>query len=363
MSRVLILANSSVGLFGFRNELLLELTNKYEVYASLPDHLHDEDFEAEGVKVIDTPINRRGVNPVQDIKLFFSYMKLLKQIKPDVVLSYTIKPNVYGGLACQCMKIPYLANVTGLGSALENPGMLQKITKFLYKIGLKGAYTVFMQNQANLDFFTNNNMVKSPLVLLPGSGVNTTRFSALLWPEDTREFIFISRIMKEKGIEELLYCAEQIKKEYPDVVFNILGACEEAYEETLKKLNDDEIIRYHGSVLDVRPYLEKVRCIIHPSYHEGMSNVCLEAASSARAVITTDKPGCRETVIPEKTGFLVRVADRDELVQAVKKFLNLSDEEQRKMGLSGRKYVEEYFDRKIVIKQYMDRIEQITKRK
>lgn len=360
MKKVLILANSSVGLYSFRNELLLELTNKYEVYASLPDDVNVEELKAEGIKVIETPINRRGVNPVQDLKLLMNYLKLLKEINPDVVLSYTIKPNVYGGVACQLKKVPYLANVTGLGSALENPGLLQTITKFLYKMGLRGADTVFMQNQANLEFFENNHMCKAPKVLLPGSGVNTDKFSKQEWPEEKNEFIFISRIMKEKGIEEYLYCAQKIREEFPQTRFHILGGCEESYEERLKQLNDEGTIIYHGSVKDVRPYLKDVRCIIHPSYHEGMSNVCLEAASSGKVVITTDKPGCRETVVDGVSGFTVSVQGKEELVEAVKKYLNLSDEEKKQMGDAGRKHVEDNFDRRIVINQYMTRIAKIV---
>ena len=156
MARISILANSSSGLYGFRNELVLELLKKYEVYASLPDKTNNAELEEEGCKVIETPINRRGMNPTEDIKLFCGYLSLMKQIKPDLVLSYTIKPNVYGGLACRIKGIPYMANITGLGSALENPGILQLLTKILYKSGLKNARTVFFQNNNNLEFFEKN---------------------------------------------------------------------------------------------------------------------------------------------------------------------------------------------------------------
>jgi len=360
MGRILILANNSAGLYGFRNELLIELTKEYEVYASLPDHTHDEEFEAEGIRVIDTQINRRGVNPVQDLKLLGNYLKILKEIKPDVVLTYTIKPNVYGGLACSIKKIPYLANITGLGSALENPGILQKITKMLYKIGLRSANTVFMQNQVNYDFCKANRLTKSEMVLLPGSGVNTEKFGVLPWPEEKKAFVYVSRVMKEKGIEEYIACAKAIKAEYPEVDFHILGFCEENYENELARLNEEGTIIYHGAVKDVRPYLEKVRCIIHPSFYpEGMSNVCLEAAASGRAVITTDRPGCRETVQDGVTGFVVPIQDKDSLIEAVKSFLDKSDEQQKSMGMAGREYVVSNFDRNIVVEQYMSRLKTI----
>lgn len=359
MARILILANSSSGLYGFRNELVLELLKKYEVYASLPDKTNNAELEAEGCKVIETPINRRGMNPTEDIKLFLCYLSLIKEIRPDIVLSYTIKPNVYGGLACGIKRIPYMANITGLGSALENPGILQTLTKTLYKTGLKKARTVFFQNNYNLEFFEKNRMCKAESVLLPGSGVNTERFCLLSWPKDKTRFVFISRVMREKGIEEYFECAKAIRAEYPDTEFHVLGYCEESYEEELKRLDSDGTICYHGNVLDVRPYLEQVKCIIHPSYHEGMSNVCLEAASCGRAVITTDRPGCRETVIDGKSGFTVPIKDKDKLIETVKRFMSMSNEEQKAMGLAGRKYVEENFDRNIVVEKYMTRIERI----
>lgn len=360
MKRVLILTNSSVGLFAFRNELVLELVKKYDVTVTFPDDEHEEELKQEGCKIIKTPINRRGVNPVEDMKLFFTYMKLLKNIKPDVVLTYTIKPNVYGGVACRLRKVPFLANITGLGAGLHDDGIIQKITKILYKQGIKGATAVFFQNRDNYEFFVNNIAKKDNMYILPGSGVNTDRFSLLPWPKDSTEFIFIARIMKEKGIEEYLTCAEEIKKDYPDVVFNIVGPCEEHYEKQLAEANEAGIIRYHGSVKDVRPFLEKVKCIIHPSCSEGMSNVCLEAAASGRVVITTDSPGCIETVKDGETGFVFETKNAEKLIEAVRAFLKLRDESAKQMGLAGRSFVKENFDRAIVVNEYLSRIEQIV---
>ena len=357
MSNILILSNSSSGLYGFRNEVILELLKTYKVFISVPDKANVDDLRGEGCEVIETPINRRGMNPIEDLKLLKTYLRLIKEIKPDVVLTYTIKPNVYGGLACRLKHVPYMANITGLGSALENGGILQFITKTLYRIGLKKADTVFFQNSFNLEFFESNRITKARKVLLPGSGVNIERFKPLGWPENSKSFIFISRIMKEKGIEEYLSCAKEIKKEYPESEFHLLGYCEERYGSELKELNDNGTICYHGSVNDVRPYLEKVACLIHPSFYpEGMSNVCLEAAASGRAVITTDRPGCRETVIDGETGYVIPTKDKDALIEAVKRFISLSADKQKQMGLEGRKYVSEKFDREIVIKEYSSRI-------
>ncbi|MCR5798964.1 MAG: glycosyltransferase family 4 protein [Lachnospiraceae bacterium] len=360
MKKILILANSSSGLYGFRNELVLNLLKEYEVYASLPDTTNNEELEKEGCRIIETRLNRRGMNPVQDFKLFLSYMKILSQIRPDAVLSYTIKPNIYGGMACRLKRIPYMVNITGLGSALENPGMLRKLAKILYKCGIKKASAVFLQNESNLQFFKDNKMTGSEMVLLPGSGVNTERFSYLPWPEGKTAFIFISRVMKEKGIEEYLACAKAIHEEHPEAEFHILGYCEEAYEDELKKLDSEGVISYHGSVKDVRPYIEQVKCIIHPSFYpEGMSNVCLESAACGRAVITTDKAGCLETVIDGKTGYVVPMKDKEKLTEAVRRFIALSEDEQREMGKAGREYVSERFDRRIVVDEYMKRLKKL----
>ncbi|SDA65798.1 galacturonosyltransferase [Lachnospiraceae bacterium G11] len=354
MSNILILANSSSGLYGFRNELVTELLKSHKVYVSVPDNTNVEELSSEGCQIIETPINRRGMNPVEDLKLFRTYLRLIKDIKPAVVLTYTIKPNVYGGLACRIKHVPYLANITGLGSALESGGLLGFITKSLYKIGLKKADTVFFQNKSNHDFFEEKHITKAPKALLPGSGVNIDRFVPLDWPEYVCRFLYISRIMKEKGIEEYLACAKEIKAEYPKTEFHILGYCEEGYEEELKKLNDEGIIEYHGSVKDVRPYLEKARCLIHPSFYpEGMSNVCLEAAACGRAVITTNRPGCVETVLDGESGYIVPTQNKTALISAVKSFLDLPSDKQKEMGSKGREYVVQHFNRQIVVDRYM----------
>lgn len=360
MKKVLILANSTVGLYSFRNELVLELLKKYDTTACVPDDTNEEILKSEGLKIIKTPINRRGMNPIQDIGLFFNYMKILKEIKPDVVLTYTIKPNVYGGFACGLRRIPFLANVTGLGTALENPGLVQKIAILLYRIGLSKANTVFVQNASNQTFVESKRISKVKTTLLPGSGVNTEKFAKLPWP-DTNEFVFISRIMKAKGIDEYLACAKAIREELPETVFHVVGPYEENYKDIIEEYHNAGIINYHGSVKDVRPFLEKVKCIIHPSYNEGMSNVCLEAAASGRAIITSDCPGCRETVQDGVTGFAVPRQDKEQVIEAVRKFLSLSAQEQKHMGDAGREYVVNNFDRNIVIREYMDRIDKLTK--
>ena len=390
--RILILANSSSGLLEFRGELIKALSEQgYEVSASLPELEEKERLEKLGCRVIHTLFARKGMNPFKDYGLLRTYKRLVKENRPAVVLTYTIKPNIYGGMACAALKVPCFANITGLGSALENPGLLGKLAAFLYRMGLKKDAVVFVQNPSNREFVLNRRLAKEEQVrLLPGSGVNLEHFALLPFPSDveglpdassaqaapdSREltgtgtsprfgteteaagFLFVSRVMKEKGIEEFLTAAKKLKAEQPQHTFTILGACEEDYSEQLAGLVHSGVIEYPGKVPDTRPYLEKAQCQVHPSfYSEGMSNVCLEAAASGRAVITTDHPGCREAVVEEVSGYLVKPRDAAALENAMRAFLALSHEERRAMGLAGRKHMEEHFDRRIVVNEYLEMI-------
>ncbi len=357
-NKILILANSSSGLLEFRGELISALKDRgYEVAASLPETEEKKRLEELGCKVIHTPFARKGMNPFKDLALLNTYRSLIRREAPLAVLTYTIKPNIYGGMASAGLKVPCFANITGLGSALENSGPLGKLATFLYREGLKKDAVVFVQNASNRDFVLKKRLAApEQVVLLPGSGVNLSHFAVKEMPEKSG-FLFVSRVMKEKGIEEFLKAAQNLKKEDPGIGFTVLGACEEDYTERLKRLKEQGIIEYPGKVPDTRPYLDKAQCQVHPSfYSEGMSNVCLEAAASGRAVITTDHPGCRETVKDKETGYLVKPRDAESLEKAMRSFLALSQEDKSAMGLAGRKYMEERFDRNIVVTAYMERI-------
>jgi len=361
MKKILLLANSSKGVYGFRNELVLKMLEQYEVFISVPDTVCTAELEAEGCKIIFTDINRRGMNPAEDFKLFISYQKLLKEIKPDLVLTYTIKPNIYGGFACRLRKIPYITTITGLGSAVEGNGLLQKLTSTLYRIAMKKASCIFFQNETNQRIFEERNIKGLTQKRVSGSGVDLQHFTYMEMPDsEPIRFLFVSRILKEKGIEEYLEAAKQIKKEYPNTEFWILGKCEDEYEAILQETQRDGVIRYFGMQKDVRQYLKDVHCLIHPSFYpEGMSNVCLEAAACGRAVITTDHTGCRETVEHAKTGYIVEKKNVLQLVNAIERFILLSKEDKCTMGKKGREKVECEFDRKKVTDSYIDTIHTI----
>lgn len=361
LKKILILANNDVGLYKFRKELMEELVKKNEVYISLPYGEYVPQLMELGCQFIDTSIDRRGTNPITDLKLLLKYIKIIKKVKPDVVLTYTIKPNVYGGLACRIMHIPYIVNITGLGSAVENSGLMQKVTLYMYKLAMKKANCLFFQNKENEKFFNENGIIRGNHRLIKGSGVNLKQFHMLEYPPEGKiEFVFISRIMKEKGIDQYLEAAEYIKGKYTNTRFHILGFCEEAYEDKLKLMQDKGIIEYQGMQRDIRMYLEKYHCTIHPTYYpEGMSNVLLESAASGRPIITTNRSGCRETIDEGITGFIVKSKDSNDLIKKIEKFINQPYEKKKEMGIAGRTKIEREFDRQIVVNAYLDEIETI----
>ena len=359
--KVLILANNSVGLFKFRKELLEALlANKHEVFISLPNGDFINEMQQMGCRFIETEISRHGTNPITDLALTKKYCSIIKSVKPDIVFTYTIKPNVYGGIACQLCNVPYVANVTGLGTAVENGGILQKITLTLYRIGLRKAKRVFFQNLANQNFMLKHEVVKNAHSLLPGSGVNLERFVSLPYPDETDgiHFVFISRIMREKGIEQYLDAAKYFTEGHPELHFHICGFCEPEYKGKLDEYIKNGTVIYHGMVRDVREIHKISHCTLHPSFYpEGISNVLLESCASARPIITTDRSGCKEVVDDGVNGYVVKQRDSEDLIQKIEKFLALTHEQKMQMSLAGRVKVEREFDRKIVVVAYLKELE------
>ena len=360
--KILILANNDIGLYNFRKELIEKLIElKYKLYISLPYGERVRDLVNMGCEYIETEVDRRGTNFFKDLKLFNKYRKIIKEKEPDIILTYTIKPNIYGGIAARFKKVLYICNITGLGTATENKSIVQKLIILLYKIALKNVKCCFVQNEENLQFLKNNKITNEERYkLIPGSGVNLEHFKLLPYPDEKEKikFLFISRIMKEKGIEQYLDTAKYITKKYKNTEFHILGFCEQEYNEILNDLQEKKVIYYHGLQKDVIPFLKECSCLIHPSYYpEGMSNVLLEASASGRPVITTDRSGCREIVEDGQTGFIVNQKDSKDLTEKVEKFIRLPIEERKNMGQAARKKVEKEFDRNIVINAYLKEIE------
>ncbi len=359
MENILVLTNNIGGLHSFRKEVMKAIVDiGFQVYISTPD---DDQrtlyFESIGCSIVKTEFNRRGTNPLADFNLMLAYRRLIKELSPKVVLTYTIKPNIYGGIACRLTHTPQLANVTGLGDALENPGALQKLSVALYRLGLSKAKRVFFQNKSNRERGIQLGIADESSVLLPGSGVNLSHHTFQPYAEDgVVRFLYIGRMLRDKGIVEYLNTAKFIKEKYPATEFQILGDCEGDYKKQLDEMVGAGVINYLGTTTDVRPFIGAVHCTIMPSYHEGMSNVNLESAANGRPVITTDVPGCRETVDDELSGYLVQPHSTESLIDAVERFLSLSYTEKANMGKAGRMKVEKEFDRQMVVDAYLKEI-------
>lgn len=343
-------------LWQFRRELISELLSRGEVVVSTPFVGREEELSGLGCRLIKTDVDRRGINPAKDLALFRRYRGIINSEKPDAVITYSIKPNIYGGIAASRAGVPYFVNVQGLGSAFSNRFLAPLVTE-MYRLALRKADTVFFENSGNLDVFVKKKVVsESKAVLLPGAGVDTDYYPLRDYPSDENglRFLFVGRIMKEKGVNELFAAAEKLKSEYGDKVhFDVAGFFEDAYSDRVKKLSDSGVITYLGFLEDVRPLYENCHCVVLPSYHEGMSNVLLEGASTGRPLITTDIPGCREAVIDGKTGSLCRPADTVSLYDAMKKFVGMTGDERRKMGLAGREHMETRFGKNYVINTTM----------
>ena len=362
--KILLLSNNANGIYLFRKEVLLAFRDRgYETVVALPTDKYCEKIKALGFRVIPTEMERRGSNPIHDFKLFLRYIKLLKEEKPDVVLTYTIKPNLYGGLACRIKRIPYLMNITGLGTALESSGIMAKTLLKFYQIVAARASCVFFQNGGNRQFMLDKGIGMGNNRLLPGSGVNLVEHPLMPYPNENDGVIFLAvlRIMKDKGIAEYLETARRIREEYPETRFYLVGDYEEdtkhIYEPLIKKLSDKGIIEYLGHIDNVPEVMAKSHVIIHPSYHEGLSNVLLEAAACGRPVLASDVPGCRETLQQGLSGILFHSEDAESLIQAVKTILSYTEADRSQMGLRGREYVETVFDREKVINAYLEEIE------
>lgn len=368
MKRILILANNDGGLFHFRKELLERFVrDNYDVIISAPEGTYKSQIEAIGCTYVSTNMDRHGMNPFKDGLLFLKYGKIIKKYKPDVILTYTIKPNIYGALQARLKKVPYLVNITGLGMALQNDWFMQKMLLAMYRVSMKKAACVFFQNEQNLQFMKEHGCVNSQTRLIPGSGVNIEEYAQIPYPDNEAPRILnITRIMKDKGIEEFMAAAERIKAAYPDIIFEVLGDYEEdtrvIYEPRIEELQKKGIIKYYGYQIDVKPYIERCDLVVNPTYHEGMSNVLLEAAASGRPVLASNISGCREIFEDGKGGIAFEPQSVEALTQALEKFLCMSYEERQTMGKEARKYIEKFFDRQIVIQAYLEEINTIEKR-
>lgn len=351
--KILILANFDVGLYQFRRELIEALLKEHEVVISLPDGDLVRPLEEMGCRFIDTPVDRRGINPVTDGKLVARYLKLLRQEKPDLVITYTIKPNIYGGMACRLLGIPYAVNITGLGTAFQKQGALRTLVTVLYTQALKKAKVVFFENRGNMQTLLDEKIVTADRCrCLNGAGVNLDRYRCAAYPGDSDvRFLFIGRVMAEKGVDELFDAMGRLRREGFGYTLDVLGHFEEHYEAKIRLGEAEGWLHYHGQQKDVRPFIENAHCFVLPSWHEGMANTNLECAAMGRPVITCRIHGCMEAVEENVSGLLCEPKNADSLYEAMKRFLAMSQGERETMGLAGRRHMEETFDKKKVVSE------------
>ena len=362
-SGILILANNDIGLYKFRKELIQEMISPgsvvdgrngegLEVYIALPNGECIQQLENMGCHFVEVPIDRRGINPLKDFYVIEQYIKLIRFLKPDKVITYTIKPNIYGGIVSQWCKIPYYVNITGLGTAFQKKGVLQWLVTKMYCAALAKAEIVFFENKENQKVFEYKKIVTpEQSVVLNGAGVNLDEYSYTEYPKEMKpiRFLFVGRVMKEKGVDELFEAMEQLVNHSYSVHLDVVGPCEEDYVPIMKKKEQKGWLSYHGYQKDVKPFIAQSHCFVLPSWHEGMANTNLECAAMGRPVITSDIPGCREAVADGKSGYLIQSRSVEELYKGMKKFVELPYERCREMGLAARQHMEDNFDKKRVV--------------
>lgn len=349
--KCLIITNHSYMLYRFRRELIQELHKEHEVVLAMPFVGHEDDFQAMGLRCIRTDLDRRGINPLKELNLFLRYRRLIQKEKPDLVITYSIKPNIYAGLCCARLGIPYCVNIQGLGTAFQRKG-LARIVTLLYKAALRKAKTVFFENEGNArDILDLGILSPAQVFILSGAGVNLEDYSLTPYPEnETFRFLYLGRIMKEKGIDELFAALRRLHRESGSrVQLDLVGFFDDDYSAQIEALCEEGLAQFHGFQTDPRPYYAAADCVVLPSYHEGMSNVLLESAAMGRPLITTNIHGCKEAVVEGVSGLLCEPQDVDSLYEAMAKFLEMPRETRETMGRSGRAHMEDVFDKQKVV--------------
>jgi glycosyltransferase involved in cell wall biosynthesis len=368
--KIAISINTAWNIYNFRLGLIQSLLNDgHEVIAIAPYDEYVERLREIGVKYFDVKINPKGTNPIEDLKLIREYKRVFSHVKPDIVLSYTIKSNIYGNLAAKKLGIPVINNVSGLGTLFIKRSISSYIGKFLYHIAFKESSWVFFQNNTDKKLFSDSKLVNGTNTsVLPGSGVNTSKFNIKRESNKGKQFLFVGRLLKDKGILEYLQAANNLTQRYPDVHFKIVGELGYANKTALtaRELNTwlkNKQITFAGKQDDMIQVLSKTDVIVLPSYREGLSKSLIEAASMNLPIVTTNVPGCREVVQHGKNGFLCKAKDSKDLENQMETMINLSEKERLKMGRMGREKAVDFFDEKIVIELYEKKIAEIIYKK
>lgn len=361
--KLTLVANTAWSMFNFRRGLLSRLIDDgYQLIIIAPHDDYSDKLRAMGCVVVDLPIEAKGTNPLQDLKLIHTLYRLYQQITPDFIIHYTIKPNIYGSLAAKIAGIPSLAITTGLGYTFVNDNFIAKIARQLYKMAFRYPKEVWFLNEDDRQVFLAYSLVsENKAKLLHGEGVNVSHFSPIPSSSGNNPttFLLIARMLWDKGIGEYIEAARVIKGKYPKTHFQLLGACDVPNpslisREQISIWESEGIVEYLGITDDVRTVIANVDCVVLPSYREGIPRTMLEAAAMAKPLIVSDAPGCKDVVINGKTGFLCKVKNRDSLAAAMELIINQSTQERVDIGVAGRNLVLQKFDEQVVIKKYID---------
>jgi len=369
---ILITVNAAWNVLNFRRPIVAAMiADGHRVTVLAP---HDDSvatLEGLGCKVLPLEMSVKGLNPMQDIKLIGRMRKVFRAEKPDAIFSYTIKNNIFGALAARPLGIPFIPNVTGLGTAFLSGGFLQRIAEGLYRRAFRNLGVIFFQNEDDRNLFLERRLVTQQQArLLPGSGIDLTHFAATDYPpeSDAPVFLMIARLLRDKGVLEYVAAARKVKSVHPRARFQILGAVDAANRTaidaaTVKSWQEEGVIEYLGTADDVRPHIAAAHCVVLPSYREGAPRTLIEAAAMARPLIATDVPGCRSVVDDGVTGYLCKVRDGDDLARSMDTFLVLTRDERAQMGLAGRAKMAKNFDQAIVVEAYQDALTATTSMK
>ena len=358
---IAIVINTSWNIYNFRLGLLKALQKEgYKIVAIAPRDEYSKKLEALGFEYHNITINNKGTNPIEELKLIGAFYRLYKKVKPDVLLHYTIKPNIYGTIAAKLADVPVISNISGLGTVFLNDSLSSKVARLLYKIALRFPEKVFYQNNDDRQLFIDSKLVAEEKTgLLPGSGIDTVKFSPVEREstQDGFSFLFIARLVKDKGLLEYVEAARLLKEHYPHVHFKMLGAYypgnpTAVTPDEVAQWEQEKVVEYLGTQSNVASVIAQADCIVLPSYREGLSRVLLEAASMAKPIVTTDVPGCRDVVDDGVNGFLCQVKNAEDLAAQMEKMILLEEEERVEMGKRGREKIVEGFDESIVIDRY-----------
>ncbi len=356
--KILFLSNHFITLFSFRKELIKKLLDEgHEVFLSIPEDENNY-FENLGCKIIITEIDRRGVDIKNDLKLLRFYKKMIPEIGPDIIFSYTIKPNIYGCLASNG-KYKQVCNITGTGGTFLKNDIVARICRLLYRLSIRRCYKVYFQNTGDRDYFIDNNLVYNNYEMLPGSGCNLNEHEfEVMPPDEIVRFIFIGRVMELKGIDEYLEAAKFLRSKYTNVEFLIAGWNEEdKYQNIISQYQEKGFVTYIGFRDDIADWIKKCHCTVLPSHGgEGVPNVLLESAATGRACIGSRINGTKDVIEEGVTGYLFEKGDAKDLIKVMEQFINLPFDVKQKMGEEGRNKVQKEFDRNIVINKYCNEV-------